>query len=120
MQSELDHIIENNLNRIWPNILPHHRSILKEMLRNRPVEKYQKNEDLFQLFDTFFSKYSGEAELNTSSLKYREQIKLYYLPQLFFRKPAYSTGYFLKTIGRYPLLAFDSKFIKNICKLAIN
>ena len=112
---EMEAIIASNIDFYMQKQSKEERDIVIRMLTLRKQINYNNGKRVFSLFDYFYERIfeSELCEVADSGyyLKLREELKLFYLPQLFRTNFFFSSKIFLTSLFRYPYVIFSKRFI---------
>ena len=96
-----------------PNLNEEDRSILLQLLEFRPQRNQNHGKKVFDLFTYYFKLYMD-------SEKFMDELKLYYLPQLWKTNPGLSLKTFFQLVARHPAFLLNGKFYRKIVKVALH
>lgn len=99
-----------------PEMNNHEARSLVHMLMYLPQVSSEEGKTVFELFDRYFDAYTEQIPPDGRVEFLRNQIKWYYLPQLFMTNKIRALQAFYHIFLRYPLLLNDVKFYRKIAK----
>ena len=118
---EMEGVISSNIDFYMQKQSKEERDMAARMLTLRKQINYNNGKRVFNLFDYFYERIF-ESELHEPAdpgyyLKLREELKLFYLPQLFRTNFFFSLKIFLTSLFRYPYIIFSKRFIWAISRI---
>ena len=111
-------ITKDKIHYYLPSLKEDQLYSLARMIEYYPQEDKMAGEKILDLFEAYFEAYTAyEFKKHSLIKKYKEKIKLYYLPQLFLTNKRLSIRHFLKIISQYPAFFFDPRFYRKVIKV---
>jgi len=113
---EMEAIIASNVDFYMGERNDEERDVVKRMLILKRQANSGNGKRVFDLFDYFYKRVFGK-ELSEYYLELKEELKLFYLPQLFRTDFFPSLRIFLKALFKYPYIVFSKRFVWAVSRM---